>query len=68
MNPDPDYAYGTWKARTQINVRKGPTITIDCGDLPEVPDWLVKELDAIKERLDRDIAAEHAKAAKAAAH
>jgi hypothetical protein len=57
---NPDYVYGTWRSSVQIDIRKGPTITIDCGDLPEVPDWLVKELDAIKARLDRDIA-EHTK-------
>ena len=47
--------YGKLCSRYLVDVRKGPTITIDCGDLPEVPDWLVKELDVIKARLDRDI-------------
>lgn len=53
---NPAYAYGTFPARIEIDLRRGPTITIDCGDLPEVPDWLVKELDTIKTRLDSEIA------------
>jgi hypothetical protein len=50
-----DLSYGTLQSRFLIDVRRGPTITIDCGDLPEVPDWLVKELDTIKVRLDKEI-------------
>jgi len=40
-----DLSYGTLPSRFLVDVRKGPIITIDCGDLPEVPDWLMKELD-----------------------
>lgn len=51
--------YGNMPSSVLIDIRKGPTIHFDCGDLPEVPEWLMKELDVIKERLDREIA-EHA--------
>ena len=57
----PGHDYGTYPSSFLMELRRGPTITIDCGDLPDVPKWLVDELEAIKVRLDREIAERHTK-------
>ena len=39
----------------RIDNPHGHLITIDCGSLPEVPDWLRQEVDAIIDRLEKEV-------------